>query len=110
MLANVKGSPARRLDFLPMATVLTLVSGDITVAEDIKVVQAHVERRSSGLMSLTDAADGSRVLISPVHVEKLRACPEPPTPPTPFPRWGAQFEPSSDFVDGRPERAPIRSV
>jgi hypothetical protein len=92
-----------------MATVLTLISGDVTVKEDIKVVQAHVERRP-GLISLTDAADDSRVLINPAHVEKLRVCSEPPNPPAPFPRWGRRFEPSTDFVDGRPERAPIRSV
>jgi len=86
-----------------MATVLTLISGDITVKEDIKVVQAHVERRA-GLISLTDASDGSRVLISPAHVEKLLVPPEPPNPPTAFPRWAAQFGPSSDIIDGHPER------
>ncbi|MGA8746747.1 MAG: hypothetical protein WB507_12935 [Solirubrobacterales bacterium] len=59
-----------------MPTVLTLISGDITVKEDIKVVQSHVERRAA-LMSLTNATDGSRVLISPTHVEKLLDRPDP---------------------------------
>jgi hypothetical protein len=84
-----------------MATVLTLISGDITVEEDIKVVQAKVERRA-GFISLTDAADGSRVLISPAHVEKLLVRPElPSSPPTPFPRLAAQLGPSSDLVERR---------
>jgi len=86
-----------------MATILTLASGDITVKEDIEVVQLHVERRA-GLISLTDASDGCRVLISPAHVEKLLVSPEPPSPPTAFPRWAAQFGPSSDVIDGHPER------
>ena len=110
MLSERHGIANKAIRIPPMATVLTLVSGDITVTEDMNVVQARVERRDPGLMSLTDAADGSRVLISPAHVEKLRACPEPASPPTPFPLWGRHIEPSSDPVDGPPERSPIRSV
>jgi hypothetical protein len=68
---------ACRMTKLPLtATVLTPVSGEIAVKEDIKVVRSHVERRAA-LMSLTDATDGSRVLVSPAHVEKLLDRPEP---------------------------------
>lgn len=98
-------------DFLPtMATVLTLVSGDIVVEEDIKVVQAHIERRAA-LMSLTDAATGTRVLISPAHVEKLIvsivSSESPPDPATPFPLWAAQSGSPSGLLE-TPGGAPAQ--
>jgi hypothetical protein len=91
-----------------MPTIIILASGGcVQVEQSIKLVQAHIERRVA-LMSLTNAVDGSRVLISPARVEKVFVHPEPPpSPPTPFPRWAAQTGSSADFVE-TPGDAPIR--